>query len=164
MGTLSLSLSQRIYSFTTGLFVTDQFICYIRFSNLDSHMYFARHMHMMCVWLGDLQGHTRTSRSYGGRSNRTWWGSCWGWGAGSTVSSRPLFASLIPLAPTRLAVWATRLSRWRTSSKLFQFLFVCYLWSHITGFLKISGLITDSALICFIIYMDLQLSTKSKSW
>lgn len=67
-------------------------------------------MWQMNEWMNE-QVRTSTFRSYGGRSSQMWWDSCKGWGAGSTVSNLPLSVSLDPLALTRLAAWATRLSR-----------------------------------------------------
>lgn len=69
----------------------------------------------LCYLVGIVQGRTSMCRSYGGRSNRMWWGSFNGWGAGSTASILPSFASRGLLALTRPADSGTRPSRWFSS-------------------------------------------------
>lgn len=73
-----------------------------------------------------FQGRTSTCRSYGGRSNRMWCGSCSGFAAGSTASSPPSSASPVPHALIRLAASVTRPSRYPIVPSYFLICIICY--------------------------------------
>lgn len=74
----------------------------------------------------------RMCRSYGGRSNRMWWGLWRGRESGSTVNFLPLFGSLILPDPIKLVVWVTKLSRYQFTLPIYMMhlyaLLICNIW------------------------------------